>query len=123
MSNLNDPRVLFAAERTLLAWNRTSISLMAFGFLIERFGLFLEIAGREETEVFQRHVSFFVGLSFVALAAFIAFYSILQYRRVLSTLGPAEIPAGYNLYTGVGVNGVVGFLGIALIAYLTRGFV
>jgi putative membrane protein len=41
MSDLNDPRVLFAAERTLLAWNRTGPSLMAFGFVIERFGLFL----------------------------------------------------------------------------------
>jgi len=32
MSELNDLRVLFAPERTLLAWNRTAISLMAFGF-------------------------------------------------------------------------------------------
>ncbi|MGM0680450.1 MAG: YidH family protein, partial [Pseudomonadota bacterium] len=36
MSDLKDPRVLFAAERTLLAWNRTSLSFIAFGFLIER---------------------------------------------------------------------------------------
>lgn len=70
MSDLNDPRVLFAAERTLLAWNRTSISLMAFGFFIERFGLYLQLLGQEEIKVFQRHISFFVGESFVLLALF-----------------------------------------------------
>src|SRR6267143_5225708 len=39
MSELNDPRVLFAAERTLLAWSRTSAGLMTFGFLVDRAGL------------------------------------------------------------------------------------
>lgn len=123
MSDLNDPRVLFAAERTLLAWNRTSISLMAFGFLVERFGLFLQLVGREEIKVFQRHISFFVGVSFVLLAAFLAIYSIWQHQRVLKTLRQAEIPAGYNLYVGIIVNGIIGVLGVALSAYLARGFI
>ena len=39
MSELNDPRVLFAAERTLLAWNRTVAGLMALGFFIDRASL------------------------------------------------------------------------------------
>lgn len=43
MSDLNDPRVFFAAERTLMAWNRTGLTLMAFGFVLERFGLFLHM--------------------------------------------------------------------------------
>src|SRR6202161_1162400 len=33
-----------ANERTFLAWVRTAIAVMAFGFLVERFDLFLEIA-------------------------------------------------------------------------------
>lgn len=122
MSDLNDPRVLFAAERTLLAWNRTSISLMAFGFVVERFGLFLQLAGRDEIKVFQRHISFFVGISFVLLAAFIAIYSVWQHKRILETLQPVEIPAGYNTAAGMVVNIIIGVLGIALSIYLTRGF-
>jgi uncharacterized membrane protein YidH (DUF202 family) len=38
-----DPRVYFAAERTMLAWLRTGITIMAFGFVIARFGLFLRL--------------------------------------------------------------------------------
>ena len=37
----NDPRVRYAIERTLLAWVRTGLALMGFGFVVARFGLFL----------------------------------------------------------------------------------
>ena len=39
--NEPDPRVYFAAQRTFLAWIRTGLALMGFGFVVARFGLFL----------------------------------------------------------------------------------
>ncbi|MGD1984715.1 MAG: DUF202 domain-containing protein [Chromatiaceae bacterium] len=122
MSDLNDPRVFFAAERTLLAWNRTSVSLMAFGFVIERFGLFLENSGREEVELLQRHFSFIVGTAFILMASFLAAYSAIQHRRILASLKPIEIPPGYNIAMSMLVNIVVGILGLLLMLYLVRGF-
>ncbi|MBV8525410.1 MAG: DUF202 domain-containing protein [Acetobacteraceae bacterium] len=35
-----------ANERTFLAWVRTAIAVMAFGFLVAKFDLFLKIAAR-----------------------------------------------------------------------------
>jgi len=123
MSDLNDPRVLFAAERTLLAWNRTSVSLMALGFVVERFGLFLELSGRQDAELFQRHISFFVGVSFILLASFISLFSSWQHWKILRSIRPVEIPSGYKTGVGMFINVILSLLGLALSIYLARGFV
>lgn len=122
MSSPQDPRVLFAAERTLLAWNRTSISIMAFGFVIERFGLFLQLTGREESKIFHRDISFIVGESFILLASLVALYSIVQHKKILRSINVEDVPAGYNLSVGMIANAVIGFLGLSLGAYLFWGF-
>jgi putative membrane protein len=121
MSYLDDPRVLFAAERTLLAWNRTAVSLITLGFVIERFGLFVtelhytEVAG-------QRSLSFSIGLALIGFATVISVLSVAQFRRVVKRLSPSEIPHGYWLWTGTLSNLVVGVLGVLLMVYLVRGF-
>jgi putative membrane protein len=121
MSDLNDPRVFFAAERTLLAWNRTSLALMAFGFVIERFGLFVSLLLPQHALPLQRGTSFWTGLAFVLLGAAVAAYSTVQYRRVLKTLKPIEIPEDYQTSPGIITNLAVALLGIVLTFYFFQG--
>lgn len=122
MSNLNDPRVFFAAERTLLAWNRTSLALMAFGFVIERFGLFVHMLVPEQAYMSQRGISFWIGMAFILLGSMAALAAVAQHRVVLMGLTPSEVPAGYHIFLGVIANVVVGVLGIGLTAYIFSGF-
>ncbi|HZM47521.1 MAG TPA: DUF202 domain-containing protein [Burkholderiales bacterium] len=121
MSDLNDPRVFFAAERTLLAWNRTCLAFMAFGFVVERFGLFVRLLEPQRISVLERNYSFWIGLAFILLGAVFAIVSILQYRKVLRTLKPIEIPEGYAIHQSVFANVAVAFLGIGLLVYLFQG--
>ena len=116
MSELNDPRVLFAAERTLLSWNRTALALMAFGFMIERAGLFLTIYGPELSGPLHRSFSFWLGIAFIVLGGVTAGLAAAQHCAVLKTLRPVEIPRGYRPSYGLVTNLIVMLLG-ALLAF------
>lgn len=72
MSELDDPRVLFAAERTVLAWSRTAAGLMALGFFVDRASL----VGRDPASVLDQSR---VGTSLaVALLGLLLVLYILQ---------------------------------------------
>ncbi len=118
MSDLHDPRVLFAAERTLLAWNRSCLALMGFGFVIERFGLFLRYLSASQGGLPHERLSPWIGLSFILLGSTLAVLSTLQYRNVLKTLEPAELPQGYWVNLGVFANLIVAILGLVIAGFL-----
>jgi putative membrane protein len=118
MSDLNDPRVFFAAERTLLAWSRTSITVMVFGFVVERFGLLAQMMLPKGGEIIQRNISFWVGLVFILFGVTLSFLSTIQYLRVLKSLKKEEVPAGYWLHLGVVTNIVLSVLGLLVTFYL-----
>lgn len=121
MTNLKDPRVLFAAERTLLAWNRTSLTFIAFGFVVERTSLFLNALYPARVVHGSAAPTFWLGLAFIVLGVFAAVFSSRQYMIVLRTLNSAEIPLHYSPRWGLFVNAVVAVLGAVLIAVLYEG--
>ena len=74
-----------ANERTFLAWVRTSIALMGFGFVIVKFALFIRqisfVLGEKMTPQGQGH-SAIIGVTMVALGAIMATLAYVRYRKI-----------------------------------------
>ncbi|MGC7872998.1 YidH family protein [Desulfosporosinus sp. SYSU MS00001] len=82
-------RLHLANERTFLAWIRTSIAMMGFGFVVERFALFLKqmsyVLGQSNLDVTfppSHGYSTMIGISLVALGSLMSVLAYLKYRNV-----------------------------------------
>ncbi len=74
-----------ANERTFLAWVRTSIALMGFGFVIVKFAVFIRQVGfalGEKVVVSGKGYSGEIGVFMVALGAVMALLSYMRYRHI-----------------------------------------
>ena len=72
-----------ANERTYLAWIRTSIAIMAFGFLIEKFDIFVSYIGKAigNEEHFQSSLSAeIVGLGLFLVGVLIVITDLVNYN-------------------------------------------
>lgn len=86
---VRDRRVHMANERTFLAWIRTCIGVMAFGFVVKKFGLFIKqmsfILGQiniENTMPSSDGYSSSVGIGLVGLGALMVLLAFVRYKKV-----------------------------------------
>jgi len=120
--SVSDPRVFFAAERTMLAWLRTGLTIMAFGFVIARFGLFLKILAVQVPGApshGQSAASGIIGIALVCAGSLMILSAMVQHRRYVRALPDCDRPANYAGGTLILVSSVfMGALGFALAVYL-----
>jgi putative membrane protein len=120
---LSDPRVFFAAERTLLAWVRTGLTIMAFGFVVARFGLFLRLLATQQPGAVahldaHHEVSNIVGILLVVVGIACMVLGAFQHQSYVSTLPPADIPRSHSAIYPVSLSLFLAALGVVLAVYL-----
>jgi putative membrane protein len=109
-----------AAERTFLAWIRTALSLMGFGFVVARFGLFL----RELQAVEPHHVvkapglSLWFGTALIGLGIVVSILSSVQHIQLIADLQRGSERFARPSRTGVIIAILLAILGAAMAFYL-----
>lgn len=114
------PSDYLANERTLLAWIRTGVALIALGFVVARFGLLLRELGLRSTQpaqdVLGGHGSSIIGTVIILLAALLLGMSYLRYRGAARALDQGSYH--YSRLLSVVVIAAVILIALLLAAYL-----
>ncbi|MBE9224638.1 DUF202 domain-containing protein [Phormidium sp. LEGE 05292] len=109
-----------ANERTFLAWLRTAIALIGFGFAIARFGLFLrqiEISFTGKNTIPDSLInSQSLGISLVILGVIVIALSVWRYNKVLRQIEEANYkPSRLMVWLTAVIVMVLGLLSIPLL--------
>ena len=112
-----------ANERTFLAWVRTSIAIMAFGFLVEKFDLFLEFASKSLAarmpSVGGQLVGNVAGLLLIVLGGATMILAIIRFRQTALDIDSKDTRPGTGDRMDVILVALLVILGAALFVYLS----
>ncbi len=109
-----------AAERTLLAWIRTGLALMGFGFVVARFGLFLQqlqIAQHAPT-VQSYGLSLWFGTALIAAGVAVNVFSGWHHVRLIRTLDLGRVTGPHTSNLALATCLFLALVGLGMAIYL-----
>jgi putative membrane protein len=108
-----------ANERTFLAWVRTAIGIMAFGFVVVKFSLFVKQLGLllgKETTLQQRGYSAIMGIVLVAAGSLISLMAYTRFKKTERRINENNFQGSSLLISFL--TAFIFIVSMALIAYL-----
>jgi putative membrane protein len=117
--NVNDPNIFLAAERTFLSWIRTGLSMMGFGFVVARFGLFLRelSAANVAHPQNQTGISTRFGIALVLLGVLVNAASAIRYVYLVRRLRAGDSLNKPSILA-LALAGALALIGGAVVYYL-----
>src|SRR5579863_3399187 len=109
-----------AAERTVLAWVRTGLALMGFGFVVARFGLFLqELQAVQNSSPDRAYgLSLWFGTALIAAGVFVNLFAGWQHARLVTLLDRGDPVRSRPAGAAVAIAVFLALVGLAMTVYL-----
>ena len=116
-AKINNTRDHLANERTFLAWIRTSISVIVFGFVVAKFGITLrEFLSLQGHAVKESGVSLNIGIGFMVMGIFMALLAIIRYQVTMHRIDSNQFKPTSTVIILLG--GITALFGAILMIYL-----
>ncbi len=103
----------------MLAWLRTGIAIMAFGFVVARFGLFLQLLRVQGGEGPAHGISPYLGTALIVLGAIAIGGGAIRFSRFCRTLPASQIPVTAQTTFALSLCWALVLVGVVLAVILT----